>query len=206
MISPGSLLNVFFIGHVEALAIAISYSGEQAFELHIANEQLYAAYEILTQAGEDLGLSHFGMYAIDSMRMEKGYGHWKTDYISEFNPIEAGLGAFVDMRKDFPGKVGLQRQVAKGNRKQRVLLEIDNTHAPAQSGEGVFLNGKPVGSITSAAWGYRTQKNLAMAYIDPQHATQGTVLEVLLTGKPASAIVCQRSVFDPDNTLPRCVL
>jgi dimethylglycine dehydrogenase len=69
-----------FIGHVEALAIAVSYSGEQAFELHIANNQLYAAYGILTDAGEAFGLSHFGMYAIDSMRLEKGYGHLKLDY------------------------------------------------------------------------------------------------------------------------------
>jgi len=192
-----------FIGHVEALAIAVSYSGEQAFELHVPNAQLYAAYEVLTQAGEVLGLSHFGMYAIDSMRMEKGYGHWKGDFITEFNPIEAGLERFVDMSKEFPGKAGLQAQVAAGNRKQRVILEIDSAFAPAQPGEGIFLDGKPVGSITTAAWGHRTQKNLAIAYIDPQHAAEGSVLEVLLIGQAATATVCEPCLFDPGNALPR---
>lgn len=192
-----------FIGHVEALAIAISYSGEQAFELHVPNVQLYAAYEILNKAGENFGLSHFGMYAIDSMRMEKGYGHWKGDLITEFNPIEAGLDRFVDMSKDFPGKEGLHAQIAAGNRKQRVILELDSTLAPAQPGEGVFLGGKPVGAITSAAWGYRTQKSLAMAYVDPEHAAEGTVVEVLLIGQATRAMVSKPCLFDSRNALPR---
>ena len=200
---PWLTAQACFIGHVEALAIAISYSGEQAIELHIENSQLYAAYEILCKAGEAFGLTHFGMYAIDSMRLEKGYGHWKGDFITEFNPVEAGLQRFVDMNKDFPGKAGLQAQISAGNRKQRVLLELDSNHAPAQPGEGVFLNGKPVGSITSSAWGYRTQKNLAMAYVDPQHAVEGSVLEVLLIGQPTRATVCKLCLFDPKNTIPK---
>jgi len=192
-----------FIGHVEALAIAISYSGEQAFELHIPNTQLYAAYEILSSAGAVFDLSHFGMYAIDSMRMEKGYGHWKGDFITEFNPKEAGLDRFVDMSKDFPGKTGLQAQIAAGNRKQRVVLEINTDKAPAQAGEGVFLNEKPVGSITSATWGYCTGKNLAMAYISPELASVGTELELYLLGNMVSAIVCESCIFDPQNLIPR---
>lgn len=85
------------------------------------------------------------------------------------------------------------------------MLELDSRQAPAQPGEGVFHDGKPVGSITSAAWGYRTQKNLAMAYVDPQHCAEGSVLEVLLIGQPTRAMVCQPCLFDPGNALPRGV-
>ena len=147
-----------FIGHVEALAMAISFSGEQAFELHIPNSQLYAAYDILTRVGRDFSLSHFGMYAIESMRIEKGYGHWKSDFITEFNPIEAGLERFVNLTKGFPGKEGLLAQIEAENRKTRVVVALDSTIAPAQPGEGVFHDGIAVGSITSAAWGYRIEK------------------------------------------------
>ncbi|CUK19664.1 Aminomethyltransferase [Ruegeria denitrificans] len=192
-----------FIGYVEALAIAISYSGEQAFELHIPNTQLYAAYEILANSGAEFGLSHFGMFAIDSMRLEKGYGHWKGDFITEFNPIEARLSRFVNQHKDFPGKPGLLAQKKAGNRKERVILEIHSTKGPAQPGEGVFLDGVPIGSITSASWGYRTNKNLAMAYIDPKHVAGGSELEVLLIGETVCATVCPPCLFDPENTLPR---
>lgn len=194
-----------FIGHVEALAIAISFSGEQAFELHIPNTQLYAAYEILTNTGEAFGLSHFGMYAIDSMRLEKGYGHWKTDFISEYNPIEAGLHRFVDMSKEFPGKTGLKLQVEAGNRNERVVLEIHSDKDPAQSGEGVFMDTQTIGSITSAACGYREGKNLAMAFVDPVYAKEGTEVSILLLGETTLASVCPLCLFDPQNTLQRGV-
>ena len=195
-----------FIAHVEAFAIAISYSGEQAFELHIPNSQLYAAYEILTKAGESFDLSHFGMFAIDSMRMEKGYGHWKGDFITEFNPIEAGLDRFVNMDKEFIGKIGLQKQVKLGSRKQRVILEIKSTSATAQPGEGVFLKGDSVGSITSAAWGHRTNKNLAMAYIDPSQANEGQKLEVLLFGESVVATICDLCLYDPRSKIPKGIV
>lgn len=194
-----------FIGYVEALAISISYSGEQAFELHIPNTQLYAAYETLTEVGKAFDLSHFGMFAIDSMRLEKGYGHWKGDFITEFNPIEARLERFVDLNKAFPGKSGLLAQMSAGNRKERVVLEIHNDTSPAQPGEGVFVDGTSIGSITSAAWGYRTDKNLAMAYIDPKYAETGTELEVLLIGETTQATVLPLCLFDPENALPRGV-
>ncbi len=193
------------IGHVEALAVSISYSGEQAFELHINNAQVFAAYRTLLDAGESFDLAHFGMYAIDSMRIEKGYGHWKADFISEFNPIESGLSRFVDPDKDFPGKTGLQQQMSRGNRKQRVLLTLDASHAPAQPGEGVFAGGKSVGSITSAGWGYRTRRNLAIAYVDPQYAAHGVELEVMLLGEVVAARVEPPCVFDPSNSIPRGV-
>ncbi len=194
-----------FVGHVEAFAIAVSFSGEQAVELHIPNTQLYAAYQSLVGAGEAFGMTHFGMYAIDSMRMEKGYGHWKADFITEFNPNEAGLERFVDLTRDFSGKAALEAQIAAGNRRQRVVLEIDSTDAPAQAGEGVFVGTEPVGVITSAAWGHRVGKNLAMAYVDPAHAEEQAELTVWLLGQPVGAIVCPLCVFDPDNTVPRGV-
>ena len=192
-----------YIGHVEALAIAISYSGEQAFELHIPNEQLYAAYQILSAAGEAFNLGHFGMYAIDSMRLEKGYGHWKSDFITEFNPIEAGLERFIDLSKNFPGKNGLLRQQKEGKRKVRVLLSLDSTQTSAQPGEGVFFNHIGIGSITSAGWGLRCDTNLAMAYIDPDYASADFELEVMLLGAPVKARVCKSCLYDPDNLIPK---
>lgn len=192
-----------FVGHVEAMVMAVSFSGEQAFEVHIPNTQLHAAYLALTRAGEVHGLTHFGMYAIESMRMEKGYGHWKGDFITEFNPIEAGVERFVDMSKSFPGKEGLKRQIALGNRRNRVLLEIDNTTAPAHAGETVFDGDTAVGTITSASWGHRVNKNLAMAYIDPEKANVGTDLSVFLIGHRIPATVVDACLYDPDHAIPR---
>ena len=192
-----------FIGHLEVMAMAVSFSGEQAFEIHVRNENLLAVYELLTAAGRDIGLVHFGMHAIESMRLEKGYGHWKADFITEFNPIEAGLKRFVDMNKDFPGKSGLQKQIANGDRRHRVLIEIDNAEAPAQPGDAVFAGGRVIGSITSAAWGYRVCKNLAMAYVEPAFANVGTEISLLILGDNTNARVCENCLFDPQYEIPR---
>ena len=145
------------------------------------------------------------MCAIDSMRLEKGCGHWKSDFITEFNPIEAGLHRFVDITKAFTGKPGLESQTDAGSRKERVMLEIQSDKGPAQPGEGVFVAGASIGVITSAAWGYRTGTNLAMAYVDPSCAEPGTEVEVLLIGDTTRATVRSLCVFDPENTLPRGV-
>lgn len=192
-----------FIGHVEALVMAVSFSGEQAFELHIDNVQLPAAYDILTSAGAQFGLNHFGTHAIDSMRIEKGYGHWKADFITEFNPFEAGLSRFVDLTKTYPGKAGLVDQAKRGNRRQRVLLTLDSDRAPAHPGETIFRDDVAVGTITSAAWGYRTNRNLAMGYLEPNLATEGTRLEVYLKGERVASTVNALCVYDRDNRIPR---
>ncbi|WP_371227352.1 glycine cleavage T C-terminal barrel domain-containing protein [Roseovarius sp. 2305UL8-3] len=107
------------------------------------------------------------------------------------------------MGKNFPGKDGLIRQIALGDRRNRVLIEIDNTTTPAHAGETVFDDDRPVGTITSAAWGYRVGKNLAMAYLDPAFASVGTELSVLLIGKSTRATVVEPCLYDPDHAIPR---
>jgi dimethylglycine dehydrogenase len=184
---PSLSLRRCYIGHVEATVFAVSYSGEVAFELHIPNNQLYAAYAHLLEIGESSGLTPFGTYAIESMRIEKGYGHWKADFITEYNPLESGLRRFVNFDKDFVGKAGLLEQKRRGLRRRRVLIAIDSEEGPAQPGDSIFQSRKAVGTVTSAAYGYRTAKNLAMAYIDPPHADNNAALTVTILGREVSA-------------------
>ena len=104
-----------FIGFAPATVMAVSFSGELAYEIHVPNASLYAAYLALREAGDAHGLQLFGARAVDSMRMEKGFLHWKADLMTEFDPFEAGLDRFVNMNKpDFIGKTALLARQAKG--------------------------------------------------------------------------------------------
>jgi len=170
------------LGHFEAVVMSVSFCGELGYELHIPNQHLIGAYQLLRQRGQPFGLVGFGMYALESMRLEKGYGHWKADFIDEYNPIEAGLERFVDLEKSFPGKNGLQQQLDAGIRRKRVLLEVDCDSSPCQAGESVYREDEVVGTITSAAWGFRVHKNLAMAYLKPELVSAESQLEVALLG------------------------
>ena len=165
------------IGPVEALAMSVSFSGELAWELHIPNEGAKQVYERLWQAGQAHNLKPFGLYATESMRLEKGYGHWKADFITEFDPFEHDLRRFVKMDKDFIGKAALEakynaspRGLPKGQIVSRgrrlVTLELDCTFATAHSGDSLMVGDKVVGTITSAAYGHRTSKNLLRAFLD----------------------------------------
>lgn len=186
------------IGHVEAIAMSVSFSGELAWELHIPNEQLLSAYQTLRRAGEAFGMAPFGLYATESMRLEKGYRHWKADLITEYNPFESALTRFVQVNKDFVGKPALERMRESGPRRLFVTLAIDTDDAPAQPGDSVMAGDRVVGTITSAAWGYRVGKNLAMAFVDPGHAAIGTGFEILMLGRRYQAQVCDACLYDPD--------
>ena len=96
------------IGIAPATVMGVSFSGELAYEIHIPNESLHAAYLALRKAGEPHGLQLFGSRAVESMRLEKGFLHWKADILTEFDPFETGLDRFVNLEKgDFVGKSAL---------------------------------------------------------------------------------------------------
>ena len=189
-----------FVGIAPAVVMAVSFSGELAYEIHVPNNQLYAAYLALRAAGAPHDLHLFGARAVESMRLEKGYRHWKADLITEFNPFESDLSRFVKMDKEFIGKAALEKMQANGPRQKFVTLTIDCTHAPAHPGASVVKDGKVVGTIASADWGHRVGKNIAMAFVDPD-VSDGISVEVI--GVPVPAQIVEPCLYDPETSLPR---
>ena len=191
-----------FIGHAEVVAMSVSFSGELAYELHVPNEQLYLVWKILNEAGTDFNLGNFGLYATESMRLEKGYRHWKADLIYEHNPMESRLDRFVNLNKaDFIGKQALLAQIERGPRKLFVSMTVDCDIAAAHGGDPVFADGKQVGSVTSGGYGFRTGKNIAYAFVDPDQADIGKQLKIGILGEQYDAVVVEPVLYDPDNRL-----
>ena len=136
--------------------------------------------------------------------MEKGFLHWKSDLITEFDPFETGLDRFVNMDKpDFIGKAALERRILNGAQKRLVSLEIQCDHAPAYGGASLMQGDEVVGTITSGAWGYRVGKNLAYAFVEPKFSKIGTCVQLDLLGQLVNATVCRSSPYDPNFELLR---
>jgi dimethylglycine dehydrogenase len=193
-----------FIGFSPATVMGVSFSGELAYEIHIPNASLYAAYLALRDAGNAHGLKLFGALAVESMRLEKGYLHWKADILTEFNPFETGLDRFVQMDKvSFVGKDALMEQHAEGPRKQLVTLTLDSTVAPAHGGASVMVQGNVVGTVTSGGWGYRVGQNLAYAFVETDMAKAGTACEIDVLGHLIKATVSPMGPYDATMTLVR---
>ncbi len=186
-----------FVGIAPAVVMSVSFSGELAYEIHVPNAQLCAAYLALQNAGAAHGLRLFGSYAVESMRLEKGYRHWKADLVTEFTPVESGLNRFVDIAK--PTFVGKAALAAATSQKSFVTMVLDSSHAPAQGGDSILANGRVVGSVTSAGWGHRIGRNIALAFVDPEHAAIGTHLQVEVIGEPVAAEVTSDCLYDPEN-------
>ena len=189
-----------FIGHAPATVMSVSFSGELAYEIHVPNASLYAAYLSLRAAGEAHGLKLFGSRAVESMRLEKGFLHWKSDIITEFDPFETGLDRFVKLEKgDFIGKPALLQRIKGGPRKSLVSLEIDTPKGPAHGGASLMAGDTVVGTITSGEWGHRVGKNLAYAFVDHERSTLGTEFTLDRCGELVRATVIAQGPYDPKH-------
>ena len=193
-----------FIGIAPATVMSVSFSGELAYEIHLTNASLYAAYLALREAGEAFGLKLFGALAVESMRLEKGYLHWKADILTEFDPFETGLDRFVHMDKDnFVGKAALEARRAKGVSKKLVTLIVESEDASAHGGASVMVGDAVVGTVTSGGWGHRIGKNIAYAFVNPEVSKEGAAVHIDVLGEMIPAIVVNPALYDPDMSLVR---
>ena len=186
-----------FIGYAPATVMGVSFSGELAYEIHVPNASLYAAYLALRAAGKAHGLKLFGARAVEAMRIEKGFLHWKADILTEFDPFETGLERFVKIDKgDFIGRDALRDRQAKRPSKKLVTLKVDATHAPAHGGASLMQGEKVVGTVTSGDWGHRVDMNLAYAFVEPHLANIGSTMQLDLCGDLVAAEVIAPSPYD----------
>lgn len=188
-----------FVGFAPATVLGVSFSGELAYEIHVPNASLFAAYTALRQTGKAHGLRLFGARAVDAMRLEKGFLHWKADILTEFDPFETGLARFVAMDKpDFIGKTALQQRMKDGPRRRLVTLDVACDHAPAHGGASVMAQGRVAGTVTSGDWGHRIGRNLAYAFVQPDLADAGSRVEIDMLGTLTPATVIPTGPYDPE--------
>ncbi|WP_438956928.1 GcvT family protein [Cognatiyoonia sp.] len=179
--------------------IRVSFAGELGWEVHAAPNAMPAIWDALSGAG----VKPFGMYALNALRIEKGYRAWKGDLSTDYSLLEGGLDRFtkLDKANDFPGKAALLAEKQRGVAKKFATLTIDNPgdcDAPYMS--TVWQNGTVVGETTSGAFGYRTGKSIALAMIKPDLTEPGTKLDIEIYGERFAATVMDDApLWDPQN-------
>ena len=186
-------------------AMRLSYVGELGWELHVPVEHLATVYDAVRAAGEEFGLAHFGLYAQESLRLEKCYRAWKADLTSDRTPIEAGLERFVHLGKaaDFIGKEALRARAVAGAGERLVPLVIAADDADASAVCVVYRGQEVAGLVTSGGYGYRVKRSIALAYVRRDLAVEGTELEVEILGERRKAVVAREPLYDPDNLRQR---
>lgn len=178
-------------------ALRVSYVGELGWELHARMEDLPALYDALWAAGQDLGLTNIGLYALNAMRMEKGYKAWGSELTNELTMIEADMKRFIAMKKD--DFVGKQATLDAPERFRIVYGEVDADTVDPRGAEPCLVGDACIGLTTSGGYGYRTGKSLFFACVPLDHAEPGTQFDIMLQGQRKRATVLAAPVYDPDN-------
>jgi len=185
----------------QMLAMRVSYVGELGWELHMRSADLIQVYESISDAGKEYGLVNFGSYALNSMRLEKAYHGWGSDFGSEYTMFDAGLEKFIDFEKeDFIGKKAVVQQNNKKPDWRFVRLIVDMDDAEPLPSDPIFLDNQCVGYVTSASYGYRIKQCIALAYLSTQVPDNTTKFDIEILGKKRQASLCQTAFYDPDNS------
>ena len=177
----------------------MNYVGELGFEIFHPIESQIALYQTLMEAGKDLDLKMFGMHAMESMRLEKGYLAWKAEMNVHHTPLETNVDWTVKWDKDFTGKPALEKVRSEGVPLKLVCLKVDADISDPWGYNPVFAGDEKVGMTSSGGYGHRVEKSIAMGYVKPQFAKPGTKLLVEILGDKRPAEVAAMPLYDPKN-------
>src|SRR2546427_2977110 len=190
------------IGPAVVRAVRLTYVGELGWELHVPVEQLALLYDRLMDAGKDFGITNAGHYAINSLRLEKGYRAWGAELSPEDTPLEAGLAFAINWSKPFIGREVLLKQKASGVRRRLAIFVLEDAEPILWGGELIHRDGKPVGYTTSGSYGHTVGGAIAMGYVN--HSTEVTTefihsgrYEINVCGCRCSARIHLQAPYDP---------
>jgi dimethylglycine dehydrogenase len=196
------------IAGARTVVARLSLTGEVGYELYVPTAGQRALLQALMAGGRERGLRHVGNRALDSLRLEKSYGIWSTEFTQSATPGMCGLDRHVAFDKPgFIGRDGALRERDAPSPRMLVTLDIDAVDADASGFEPVKLDGRLVGYTTSGAYGHWVGKSLALAYVDRDVVRDLTAigsggasdaaLTVDVIGETRAARLLSAPVFDP---------
>jgi dimethylglycine dehydrogenase len=186
------------IGMAPAIVARLSVTGELGYEIYVPTPYMAAVFGALEHVRATFDGRWIGMYALNSLRLEKSFGIWSREYSRDYSPHMAGLARFIDYEK--PAFVG--REAALVDRdaaplRRLVTLAIDAHDADATGYEPIFRGGAMVGYVTSGGYGHCVRGSLAMGYVLSTVETESEDLTVTLLGEPRPARILRQALIDP---------
>jgi dimethylglycine dehydrogenase len=185
------------VGLANTLVLRVSFTGELGYEIYMAADEQRHVFETLCEAGAALGLRHFGLRALNALRLEKGYGVWGREYSADATADEAGLSRLVRTDKgNFVGREAVIEERSRPPKRRLTLLAIDSADPDPVGGEPVYVNGMPVARLTSAAFAPGVGRSLGFAYLPAGLEPRADILvQVLSQRLPARMLL--EAPYDP---------
>ncbi|MGV8951143.1 MAG: GcvT family protein, partial [Cypionkella sp.] len=168
----------------------VSFAGELGWEIHSRLADTAAIWDAVLAAGRPLGLRPFGMFALNSLRIEKGYRAWKGDLSTDYTVLQGGLERFVDWTKpDFRGKAALSAEKQAGVTKSFCTLVIEAGEFDPPYMSTIWAGDAVVGEVTSGYFGHRVGACIGLGMLRADLNLAGTGVEVEIFGQRYPAVV-----------------
>jgi aminomethyltransferase len=190
----------FTTGKVAGIAATIArtgYTGEDGFEIMMAQADAPALWDALMATGQGDGLVPAGLGARDTLRLEAKMCLYGNDIDETTTLVEAGLGWIVciDSHKgDFNGRTVLAKQKSQGTSRKLVGFEMKD-RGIARHGYPVLVGGAPVSVVTSGSMAPFLEKNIGLAYVPAESSAIGSALGVEIRGVPVAAEVVKTPFY-----------
>ena len=188
---------------LECILARMGYTGEKGYEFHVHPDAAEQLWHALLDAGKDEDILPCGQAALESLRQEAGYLLVGNEHDAETNPLEAGIGRVVRFDKpDFVGREALAAVRRSGVMRSLVWFRLDD-ESVAETGDGVAVDGMPIGRVTSGSFSPTFGRGVGMAYVEPSHAIPGIAVTVRTTHGERSGTVSTMPLYDPGDVRTR---
>jgi dimethylglycine dehydrogenase len=189
------------IAGAEVWLMRVSFAGELGWEVHSKTADTPKVWDAVMAAGKPLGLKPFGMCALNSLRVEKGYRAWKGDLSTDYTILQGGLERFVDWAKpEFRGKAALEAEKQRGVIKRFCTLVIEAGEQDPPYMSTIWHNGQVVGELTSGYYGHRVGACIGLGMLKSEVNVAGTAVEVEIFGTRYPAVVQEdQPLWDAKN-------
>ena len=155
-------------------------------------------FDQLMESGHEFGLKLFGSRALNSLRLEKGFGAWATEFRPIYGPFEAGFERFVDLKKsDFIGREAAMREAVEGPERRLVSFTIDVENADVLGDEPIWQSNNVVGWITSGGYSHHVGQSVALGYIPSTLVDGGENFAIEILGIKRPAHLIKAPLLDP---------
>jgi 4-methylaminobutanoate oxidase (formaldehyde-forming) len=193
------------IGYALVKALRITYVGELGWELHVPTEFTLHVFDMLVQAGRDVGLKFAGFQALNTLRLEKAYRDYGYDIDNTDTPLEVGLGFAVDFAKPggFIGREALLRQKEAGVLKHRLVqFLLEDPEPLLYGGEPIYRDGKLVGYLRSGGYGHTLGGAVGLGSVENEQGVsvdfvKSGTYEIRVAGTRYPAKASLRPMYDP---------
>ncbi|EEW59227.1 dimethylglycine dehydrogenase [Ruegeria sp. TrichCH4B] len=193
------------VGMVECVVQRVSYTGDLGYEIYCDLPSQHALWAALWGEGQNHGMNPFGMRAMMSLRLDKFFGSWLSEFSPDYTAAETGLDRFISFKKpvDFIGRAAAEAERDAGVSRKLCAFEVDADDADVVAYEPIWLDGDVVGFCTSGGYSHFAQKSIALGFVPVERARDGLTVEIEILGKKHAARLITEPLFDADGARMR---